>query len=368
MESNTMSSSLKYRYEIISEEILNMINNGLFPDGRLFPEDQFIKHFKVGKITVYNALKKLVESGTIVRIKNKGTFVNKKEFLPASKSMGLSCIPLLMPETGHFYGNIYNHISHKLLNSGLIPANVNYNSIDKITENTKLTQFLKSGVKGVIIYGNEYWKHRLLDDFPEVKSVFIDFYDSHGKPPYGAVFIDYEKGIYDTARTLISRGKKKIVMIKNEWSFKTKIKESHMHNHPSFKMDTGFKRAMLEAGLRPDIIEIPVEYARHLDLTGKMLRELLFSHEKPDAVICSYDALAVKVVIEAILMKIKIPDELSVTGFFNTPWCEECPLRLSSVSMDEEFIASEAVNMITSGKFPSEPVIVKPQFIERETT
>lgn len=357
----------KHRYQAISEEIMNMINQDFFPDGRLFSEEEFIRHFNVGKITVYNALKKLVEAGAIIRIKHKGTFVNRKEFLPPSKSLTASCIPLLMPEMGHFHGDIYNYISQKLLLNGLIPASFNYKGIDKIADNAKLIQFLKSGVRGVIIYGDGYWKRRIMDDFPDLKSVFIDFFDSYGAPPYGAVFIDYAKGIYEVTKTMISRGKKRIVMLRNEWPFTGKIPESHRQNHVSFKMDTGFCRAMEEEGLKPEIVEMPVRGINKTD-SVRILKDLLSPTRLPDVIICSYDALAVKVVLEAVLMNVKIPEQLSITGFFDTPWCEECPVALSSISVDKDRIASEAVNMVVTGKFPAEPLIVKPQFIERRTT
>ena len=364
-----MKTIIKYKYESVADEINKMINAGEFPNGMLPSEQEFIKRFNVGRITVYNALKKLVEDEVVIRIKRKGTFINKSEFLPASKSLGTQCIPLIMPDSGHFYGDLYSEINKELLNAGFISASFNYNSTYKIEQNIRLIQLLKSGIKGIIINGDSYCTHRIMDDFPKVKSVFFNFCDSHDKPFHGAVFIDYEEGIYNITKSLLANGKKNIVLLRNEWSLKRKAEDSHLRNHASFKMDSGFKRAMLEAGNKKhSIIEIPVKKTNNISLSKEIIKDLLSSAQRPDAIVCGYDAIAVRIVIQAMLMKIDIPNELAVTGFYDTLWSLESPLPLSSAFIDKKKIARTAVKMLISGEFPSKPINILPRLIERSTT
>jgi DNA-binding LacI/PurR family transcriptional regulator len=354
----------KYKYEFVTDALRENIRNGIYPTGKLPEEKELMVKFRVGKKTVYNALKQLSSEGIIKRIKSKGTFIDG--ILGRSVTVS-GQVAVAMRYTGHYYSTLAMMIRKQLAEKSLLTVPVDYSGdISERKENLSrdnLFLLLNSSIYGVVYDGDGYWMLPFLKDFPQVRSVCINNFDAPGDIPGSAVLIDYEAGVYDTVRYLASKGRKKIMCL----TYKPKVfpieDKFHFSRHPVNQTIEGYSRAMKAEGLSENI-DVVYKITESLD---DQIRGILSRKNRPDAIICSADNLAVKVIINAMIMGIDIPHNLAVVGMYNTPWCEEAPIKISSLSFKENEIAALAVDLITQEKSEKKIIKIKPELIKRES-
>ena len=87
---------------------------------------------------------------------------------------------------------------------------------------------------------------------------------------------------------------------------------------------------------------------------------------KNTGVICSEDFRA-RYVYQAInSLGWKIPEEVGIIGYFNTPWAEVFYPSLTSITIKEEKIAEKTVEIIEKEK--DEEVWIEPEIVIRNST
>ncbi|MEJ5998420.1 LacI family DNA-binding transcriptional regulator [Corynebacterium sp. H130] len=129
---------------------------------------------------------------------------------------------------------------------------------------------------------------------------------------------------------------------------------------------TGFRRAMEEAGL-----EIREDWILHslFDFeAGVANATALLGADRPTAVFAANDAMALGVMAQARTMGLKVPLDLSVVGYNDTPLAEQMPKPLTTVRVPFEQIASAALDQLfgpASDELRREFV---PTLIPRKTT
>lgn len=123
--------------------------------------------------------------------------------------------------------------------------------------------------------------------------------------PLPHVSIDNEKAAYKATNHLISLGHRKIAFIGADNQFLS-----------SNLRETGYKRALSDAG-----IEINPEYICYGDYGYKSglrnMKKLLILPERPTAVFCISDVMAIGAIRCAMEENLKVPDDLAVCGFDN---------------------------------------------------
>ena len=351
---------VKYKYESVAELIRENIRKGGYPGGELPGEALLGKEFGVGKITVYHALKLLAEEGLIDRVKKRGTFVKGVSGQPVSVS---SQVAMVMRHTGHYFGRLAAHIRAHLLEHSLLglPADIGDDESRKSRES--LFTLLGSKIYGVVFDGDAYFKFPFMNNFPRVRSVLLQHFDASGEIPDCAVLVDFEEAAYLATSHMVAGGRKRIVLCTHKPENFPIADEAHARRHPGTLLGQGYRRAMAEAGLgEGERVFLPIAEP------GDMLRGLLTRRQRPDAIVCNSDIWAVRVVSACQELGLKVPEDLAVTGMYNTPWCNECPVRLTSVSFEEKEIARLAVELLTARNPVEKVVTVKPRLIVRESS
>lgn len=361
---------VKFKYESVSEAIMKMIETGEFPSGKLPSEQSIMKRFKIGKITAYKALEKLAEQGVIVRIKGKGTYVNDRNKWSGADFVISRSVAVVMHTSGHYHGDFFTSVKDNLIEKGYFPIafDVKNYHFDEFFYKSNLTSLLTSGIKGLLIYGNAYWRAPFMEKYPQIKSIFMDYYDYDGVPPYGGVMADYECGFYLATKHLLSCGRKNIVLFRHHWRLAGKVTDSHRKNNPIFQMEEGYRKALKECGCA----EKENIFVKSNDKIGfdLQLKGLLSSTPEPiDAVICSSDSLALEVLFAAIKIGVKVPDDLAIVGLYNTPWSLESPVPMTSINMNTEQIAKKSIEMLLDPSSQKGNIVkIKPNLIIREST
>ncbi len=101
-------------------------------------------------------------------------------------------------------------------------------------------------------------------------------------------------------------------------------------------------------------------------------RELITSGFRPTALICVNDFMAVGVLRELRDQGLRVPQDISVTGFDNIKLSEFCYPALTTVQIPRDRIGHLAFEMLmpesTKGKPPGREIIIDPEFVLREST
>ena len=101
------------------------------------------------------------------------------------------------------------------------------------------------------------------------------------------------------------------------------------------------------------------------------LVDILTSSDRPTAVFAYADFLAKQVIDAAKEQGLRVPEDLAVIGYFNTPWVDMLEVPLTFVSIKEDTIAGIAAQKLQASinhpvKLP-ETIYVKPELIIRKS-
>ena len=173
-----------------------------------------------------------------------------------------------------------------------------------------------------VVYGCMY--HRIVDPPAGLPAgtVFLNCQASGGR--HRSIVPDERQGAYDVVTELIDAGHRRIAFLDDQW-------------HPPasrLRLD-GFRAALTEHGL-------DYERALHLETTpfvrgGLVLSDLLDlpADQRPTAVFCYNDRIAMGAYRAARTRGLRVPDQLSIVGFD-----------------DQEYIASELDPPLTTVRLP----------------
>lgn len=148
-----------------------------------------------------------------------------------------------------------------------------------------------------------------------------------GENIYCAYADDYQ-ATYELTSSLIRRGKKKILFLYNAKSFSANQKMK------------GYEAALIDAG-HP--VRGELKFYTKNDI--RYARDMLLMHQNLDfdSVVATEDALAIAVLKYAKVRGIKIPEELSVSGYNNSNLAKCCEPELTSVDSKVAVLCSSTV-------------------------
>ena len=96
------------------------------------------------------------------------------------------------------------------------------------------------------------------------------------------------------------------------------------------------------------------------------MNRLLHLKNRPSAVFCGTDKLALGAMREALRQGVRIPEDLSIVGFGNTQTAED--LNLSSVSQNSEKIVNSLcsnLHLVLRGEKPPRKILIPTSFFSR---
>ncbi|MEX2604221.1 MAG: LacI family DNA-binding transcriptional regulator [Gracilimonas sp.] len=120
--------------------------------------------------------------------------------------------------------------------------------------------------------------------------------------------------------------------------------------HPSISARLeGYQLAMLKAGIKDtsNLVFIDEEESPTLQTGFKLAKEMFELEEKPTAVFCANDAMALGLLKYAEQYKIKIPDDLAVMGFDDVEGASFSSPKLSTVRVFKEQIGELALGHLS---------------------
>ena len=130
--------------------------------------------------------------------------------------------------------------------------------------------------------------------------------------------------------------------------------------------ELGYRTAMANKGLAAlaRVIAIP-QYGASRDAA---IRALLENRDRPRAIFCWSDLDAIPLVSEAHRLGIRVPEDLAVIGYDNSPMAALSMVDLSSVDQDGPRLGKLAADALISrikGRHIPEHIMIEPQLVHR---
>lgn len=177
--------------------------------------------------------------------------------------------------------------------------------------------------------------------------------------PTDVVLVDNYYGGYIATRHLIEKGHRRIAHLAGP-----------ENSTASCDRLRGYRQAMCGAGL--PVREEDITRANLLEPEGyRYGRDLLEYPRDLTAVFCANDMLASGIVRAYAERERKIPDELSIVGFDDSPVATCGPVRLTTVRQDPEQMgkatAEMVLNRIANRKAPYRRIVFTPELVVRDS-
>jgi len=351
--------------QIIDTLEAQIVSGKMSPGQRLQSVRTIADGFATSISVVNHALNALEMRGLIRREPRSGVFVRDAKAVTASLNDN---VLLLMPSGGHVFQDLFTSIFERLNDHELIPMLVDNRKLlvdhPQAGLQRKVFRVLDAHPRSVVIFGRGYWRNPVLERYPDLNGIFIFELDYPGMVPGNAVLLDYEAASYLVASHLAQLGRKRIMFCLAEpdpSSIPVQGRALHHFNH----ICNGYERALRDYGLSAYTVLYTKAYGDQID--ERVLADIMNSPERPDAIMCSMDFSARNFVVAAEKLGIKVPDDLAITGFFNTPWSEMSPIKLTTVHFNLDELAEHVMQMVINPASERKVVYIKPELIVKNS-
>lgn len=336
------------KHETIEKYFINLIESEKISLGDQLPsENEIASNFGVSRHTVRQALNELFQRGLITKEKGKGTFCTGN-----GKSTPVKNIALLTTYiSDYIFPKITEGVEEVLRQKGynLMLFNSN-NDIDN--EISCLENILNQQISGVIIEPAQSainkLDYRYFKRFEEknIKYIMINAYYEELDSAY--IVVDDAQGAYRLTKYLLELGHDHIAaVVKNDDIQGQKRKE-------------GYIKALIENNIMIDN-NIIGDYSTDTEdmYIYSFIKSILHMKERPTAILCYNDKIALKVIEVCRSEGIQVPKDISIVGFDDSSLATASEVKLTTIIHPKKDMGVQAakyiVNMI-EGK------LKKPQY------
>lgn len=345
------------KYNEIKNYYLEYIKSHNLEDGELLPPElEVSREFEYSRDTVRRALNELENEGYVKRIRGKGTFYTKPRKVYKEKKIAV----LTTYVSNYIFPPIISGIEEIVSSRHFTLTLANTNN-DPELERKHLRKIIDSKVDGLIIEPTQSALNNenkyLYEELHEKSIPFVMINAMYKELQTAYVIMDDLKGGYMATKYLLQLGHRKIAGI---------FKKDDLQGVYRKK---GFIKAMEEYNIN-DITIGEYWTIEKSTYSYYFTDNLLKSENRPTAIVCYNDQIAMKVMEAIDTNNLKIPDDLSIVGYDDSVLATTGGLRLTSVKHPKINMGKQAArllfNMIDIGA--SRPTyIYEPELIVRSS-
>jgi LacI family transcriptional regulator len=133
--------------------------------------------------------------------------------------------------------------------------------------------------------------------------------------------------------------------------------------------EIGFRAAMKDAGLSRNLQVVhALQTSRE---TQAVARHLLESRNRPEAIFCWTDFIALEVLSVARDLGLSVPGDLAVVGYDNTAYCDLAQNALTSIDQSGQVLGLQAARLLIErikGREKAEHFVVTPRLVARNSS
>lgn len=211
----------------------------------------------------------------------------------------------------------------------------------QIAQEDRAVHLLLAGnVDGMILVVSNPATSSALQRLAEAGLPYVLAYNRH--PEHPCVSVDSEQAVAELVAHLASLGHRRITMVSGQLAASDRAQQRCR----------GFQRGMAAAGLAEGpVLEVPFIKTAVQDVTA-----LLRGPERPTALVCSNDLLAIRSIRAAHLAALAVPRDLSVAGFDGIALGEDLTPMLSTVAQPNADIGRCSVQLLVQAMASGTPL------------
>ena len=194
-----------------------------------------------------------------------------------------------------------------------------------------------------------------------IPTVMIGFHPMAGEP-FDTVNNDDPLGATLVVQHLVAGGYTHICYL-------SQTIEGSADTQVTTQREIGFRKAMREAGLtkHAQVVSAP-QTSREVQ---NAVRHLLQARNRPEAIFCWTDFIALEVLSVARELNLAVPGDLAVVGYDNTAWCDLAQNALTSVDQSGQVLGLQAARLLIErikGREQPENFVVTPRLVARASS
>jgi LacI family transcriptional regulator len=226
------------------------------------------------------------------------------------------------------------------------------------TEVQLIEQMIDNRMDGLILVASQIAGDTLEHYARQIPIVVVGHHEP-GAMGYDTINNDDQHGAQLAVQAFVDRGYRDIAYLTQS------DQEDHFADVAP-QRELGYRRAMMSAGLEADIrvFSLP-QYGLPRDAK---LREILQSPDRPRAIFCWSDLDAIPLLGEAHRLGVRIPEDLALIGYDNSPMAQMAMVNLASMDQDGPRLgklAAEALFTRMNGRRVAEHILIEPSLVER---
>lgn len=133
--------------------------------------------------------------------------------------------------------------------------------------------------------------------------------------------------------------------------------------------EIGYRASMEKAGLSKHVVVVKADQTPRG--VQNAARHLLEQRNRPDAIFCWTDFIALEVLSVAREMELDVPGDLAVVGYDNTSYCDLAQNALTSIDQSGQVLGLQAARLLIErikGRNEPEHYMVAPRLVARRST
>ncbi len=353
-----MGTKVKPMYQSIAEELQARILSGeAEANSLLCTEMGLCEQYSVSRITAKRAIKLLESDGFVYRRKGAGSFVNEnagksrqnEEVRPTPKNIAL-VIPFGIEKGGIF--KTLGEVTEVLNEANLfISLHISHNERDTLESLNNLD------IHGLIYYPIADIPVPLLDVFVARNLPVIILDKPHNYPQFSSITCDNRMGQSLLCEHLIAYGHKKTAYLSRFTENLSSVRERFNGYVDTLEASGG--------GRMPRFVKLD---DIHLNLDALKHNIIMLRKEGISALLCENDEIAFYVLLCCRSLGIRVPEDLSVTGFDNIEWAVSEESRITTIDQNFARIGSEIVKLLVDPDYHPQHIKVPVTFVARSST
>ncbi|RYF63416.1 MAG: LacI family transcriptional regulator, partial [Comamonadaceae bacterium] len=207
-------------------------------------------------------------------------------------------------------------------------------------EEEAVSRLIAASVDGMILVVSSPSTSAALARLQAARSPYVLAYNRH--PAHPCVSVDSESASADVVARLVALGHRDIAMVSGTLAASDRSQQRYR----------GYLKGMAAAGLAaPPLLEVPF-----VETATDAIRRHLASAQRPTALFCSNDLLAIRSIRAAAQAGLQVPRDLAVVGFDGIALGEDLTPMLSTVSQPNSQIGARSVELLVQALAAGQPL------------
>ncbi|GLQ10983.1 LacI family transcriptional regulator [Devosia yakushimensis] len=225
-------------------------------------------------------------------------------------------------------------------------------------EEAMIEAMIDRQMDGIILIGTTKYVDRL-GHLARQKPLVAIGHHAKSNTDFDTVNNDDQLGARLVVKHLLANGFRNIAMLSLATTTSTILAEREL----------GYRREMIEQGVGENInIVRSPQTLREVQIAA---RRLLGGPDRPEALFCWTDFIALEVISVATELGLSIPGDLAIVGYDNTMYCDFAQNALTSVDQSGELLGLQSARLLIErvrGRGEAEHFVVTPRVVARNSS